>query len=74
MTKKALCLVERWIDVACYTCEHYYEKMSKKSHYYPYMGIPSCRLGNKEGELCEKAGYDKWSPFGVHSVLEVVRR
>ena len=72
MKKKALCLVEQWMDVACFTCEHYYERISKKSHYYPYMGIPSCRLGEEAGKICHNAGYDKWTPFGGRSVLEVV--
>lgn len=52
MTKKARCLVEKWIDVACYTCKHYYEKMSPRSPYYPYMGVPSCRLGSEQRDLC----------------------
>lgn len=72
--KKALCLVKQWIDVACYTCEHYYERMSERSHYYPYMGVPSCRLGSEQRELCHTADFEKWSPVGVHSVLGVVER
>lgn len=74
MKKKARCLIEKWIDVDCYTCKHYCEVMSKRSPYYPYMGIPSCRLGSKDREICVKAGFERWDPIYVHSVLEVVER
>lgn len=74
MTKKALCLVERWIDVACYTCKHYYEKISKRSPYYPYMGIEACRLGDDVRDSCYESGFEKWTPADAHSVLEVVKR
>ena len=74
MTKKARCLVERWVDVACYTCKHYYERMSKKSPYYPYVGVPSCRLGYEQRDLCHYTDFGSWSPRDVHSVLEVVER
>ena len=73
MTKKARCLVEMWVDVACYTCKHYYEKISKRSPYYPYMGVPSCRLGDDVRESCYDSG-ERWEPVNAHSVLEVVER
>lgn len=74
MNKKyAICLVKQKIRVACFTCTHYYEKMQRGSHYYPYMGVPSCNRGKLGRDLCLSTDYGGWVPDNVHSVLEVVR-
>lgn len=73
MTKQALCLVEKWVIISCYTCKHYFEKMSPRSPYYPYMGVPACRLGDDVRESCYDSG-ERWEPDNVHSVLEVMER